>query len=566
MSLSSIQKEETGGNYEPVHRLTEQVETKTHEETRMSCLTLFRFETTISEWKERGTGDVRLLQHKVTKKVRVLMRRDKTLKICANHCIALVTTDMKLQPNVGSDRSWVWKVAADISDGEPTAETLAIRFANKDIADEYKKAFEDAQAAIANLTSADPDEPPAAAPEPEADAPDAPAAGEDPLRFPSPYRSSGYWGGRRAGPREHRAGDGRTGKGWESAEAETESKEEEKAPVAEERKINSLLDNFFSPILNETYAASNVLIVGVKGLGVEIAKNIVLAGVKSVTLFDPEPVQVQDLGTQVRRFKDLIARRLTHTIIINIPWQFFLRESDVDLGGSPGQEITVDLIKGFQAVILTDVPLSKQLEINDWTHENGVHFISAETRGLFGFSAFNDFGPKFTCIDATGEQPLTGMVVEISKDKDGIVTCLDETRHGLEDGNFVTFSEVKGLEELNDCEPLKVTVKGPYTFSIGQNAQDIEFKSLRESLKSPEFFITDFAKFDRPATLHAGFQALSAFKEKHGHLPKPRNPADAEAVLALAKEIAGSDAEDLNTKVIQELAYQATGDIRRLTP
>jgi Ran-binding protein 1 len=39
---------------------------------------------------------------------------------------------MKLQPNVGSDRSWVWKVAADISDGEPTAETLAIRFANKE--------------------------------------------------------------------------------------------------------------------------------------------------------------------------------------------------------------------------------------------------------------------------------------------------------------------------------------------------------------------------------------------------------------------------------------------------
>lgn len=29
------------------------------------------------------------------------------------------------------------------------------------------------------------------------------------------------------------------------------------------------------------------------------AKNIVLAGVKSVTIFDPEPVSIQDLGTQV---------------------------------------------------------------------------------------------------------------------------------------------------------------------------------------------------------------------------------------------------------------------------
>jgi Ran-binding protein 1 len=37
------------------------------------------------EWKERGTGDVRLLENKETKKVRLLMRRDKTLKPCANH-------------------------------------------------------------------------------------------------------------------------------------------------------------------------------------------------------------------------------------------------------------------------------------------------------------------------------------------------------------------------------------------------------------------------------------------------------------------------------------------------
>lgn len=39
---------------------------------------------------------------------------------------------MKLQPNVGSDRSWVWKVAADYSEEPPTSETLAIRFANSD--------------------------------------------------------------------------------------------------------------------------------------------------------------------------------------------------------------------------------------------------------------------------------------------------------------------------------------------------------------------------------------------------------------------------------------------------
>jgi len=47
-------------------------------------------------------------------------------------CFLLVTSDMRLQLNIGSDRSWVWKVAADFSENPPTPETLAIRFANSD--------------------------------------------------------------------------------------------------------------------------------------------------------------------------------------------------------------------------------------------------------------------------------------------------------------------------------------------------------------------------------------------------------------------------------------------------
>ena len=53
---------------------------------------MFRFDKSTNEWKERGTGDVKFLKHKVTAKIRLLMRRDKTHKICANHyskCILL---------------------------------------------------------------------------------------------------------------------------------------------------------------------------------------------------------------------------------------------------------------------------------------------------------------------------------------------------------------------------------------------------------------------------------------------------------------------------------------------
>ncbi|KAJ7591327.1 ran/spi1 binding protein [Mycena floridula] len=147
-------EEETDVHFEPVIKLTEQVDTKTHEEDEDVLFKmrakLFRFESSSSEWKERGTGDVRLLSDKETKKVRVVMRRDKTLKVCANH---VITTDMKLQPNIGSDRSWVWKVAADYSETPPTAETLAIRFANSDNALQFKEKFEEAQKGNAGASS-----------------------------------------------------------------------------------------------------------------------------------------------------------------------------------------------------------------------------------------------------------------------------------------------------------------------------------------------------------------------------------------------------------------------------
>ncbi|KAJ1623363.1 Ran binding domain-containing protein, partial [Pavlovales sp. CCMP2436] len=73
-------------------------------------------------------GDVKFLQHKTTQKIRLLMRREKTLKICANH---VLNTAMTLRENAGSDRSWVW-LANDYAEGESSVDMLAIRFANSE--------------------------------------------------------------------------------------------------------------------------------------------------------------------------------------------------------------------------------------------------------------------------------------------------------------------------------------------------------------------------------------------------------------------------------------------------
>lgn len=43
------------------------------------------------EWKERGLGDIKILRHGVTNRVRLLMRREQVHKICLNHHLTEVS-------------------------------------------------------------------------------------------------------------------------------------------------------------------------------------------------------------------------------------------------------------------------------------------------------------------------------------------------------------------------------------------------------------------------------------------------------------------------------------------
>jgi Ran-binding protein 1 len=65
------------------------------------------------------------------------MRQEKTMKVIANHAM---DPRIKLEPNVGSDRSWVWS-AYDFADGELVETVFAMRFADSDVANEFKKQF-----------------------------------------------------------------------------------------------------------------------------------------------------------------------------------------------------------------------------------------------------------------------------------------------------------------------------------------------------------------------------------------------------------------------------------------
>nr|XP_019945467.1 PREDICTED: E3 SUMO-protein ligase RanBP2-like isoform X1 [Paralichthys olivaceus] len=140
-----VDEDEDGPHFEPIVPLPDKVDVKTgeEEEEEMFCnrAKLYRFDTETKEWKERGIGNVKILKHSTKGKVRLLMRREQVLKICANHYI---TADMLLKPNAGSDKSWVWN-AIDYADEEPKPEQLAIRFKTADEASLFKSKFEEAQ-------------------------------------------------------------------------------------------------------------------------------------------------------------------------------------------------------------------------------------------------------------------------------------------------------------------------------------------------------------------------------------------------------------------------------------
>ena len=143
-----------GPHFEPIIPLPDKINVTTGEEDEEVMFShrakLYRFVAEEKQWKERGIGDIKLLRNVTSGKMRVLMRRDQVLKLCANHQI---TTEMSLQPNAGSHRSWVWSTHADFSEGECKAERLAVRFKNEDIARQFKEKFEECQEMLKNQAS-----------------------------------------------------------------------------------------------------------------------------------------------------------------------------------------------------------------------------------------------------------------------------------------------------------------------------------------------------------------------------------------------------------------------------
>ncbi|GMR32103.1 hypothetical protein PMAYCL1PPCAC_02298, partial [Pristionchus mayeri] len=135
--------------FAPVIPLPDLVEVKTGEEDEKVLFTarskIFRFVRDTKEYKERGVGDLKLLHNEAANKFRVVMRRDQVHKLCANFSVLKSANLMEKagQPNVRS------LVVIDFAENDAgDMESFCIKFKNAEIAQDFDRAFKDAQACL----------------------------------------------------------------------------------------------------------------------------------------------------------------------------------------------------------------------------------------------------------------------------------------------------------------------------------------------------------------------------------------------------------------------------------
>lgn len=334
-------------------------------------------------------------------------------------------------------------------------------------------------------------------------------------------------------------------------------------------------------------AKSSVLLYGAGGLGIEIAKNIVLAGIKSFTIQDPQKAIVADLGTQFFLTEEDVAKDIYRAETSAVKLAELNPYVSIQMLTTVLDDSTdLKYLQQYQCVILTEVSLSVQLKVNSFCRAHDIKFVSADVFGLF-CGAFCDFGDQFEVSDPNGEEPKETFIASITKANPGVVTCLDNRMHGFESGDMVSFREVAGMTKLNG-QQIKIEVLSPYAFSICDTSADsfspyeaggiatqvkipkvLSFESLEQQLKKPSTLIADYSKFDLPPSVHVGFLALHRFREDLRRLPNCWCQTDAALLIGFVKDLINNksvdvEASDISEDTIKLLSFTCQGSFAPL--
>jgi ubiquitin-activating enzyme E1 len=276
----------------------------------------------------------------------------------------------------------------------------------------------------------------------------------------------------------------------------------------------------------------NVMIQGLRGLGVETAKNLILAGPKSVDLYDPTLVTRDDLGSNFYCLEEHVGK-ISRAEACMVKLKELNPYVTVNIVSSNDHET----LNKYHCVVITEqvADIEKLIQMNEHCRSKNIGFILTQSLGAYGM-AFVDFGKDFKCNDNNGEEPKTFNVVSITQDKEAICTVHEDKRHTFGDGDYVRFIEVEGMDQINETEPIKITTIDGFSFKLHFDSTNFSaykanglvtnvkvphpmpFKSLKEALDDPNgchpdgmMINADLSKFGRASQLHLGYVAVQKF-------------------------------------------------------
>ena len=298
-----------------------------------------------------------------------------------------------------------------------------------------------------------------------------------------------------------------------------------------------------------------VIIIGLRGLGIETSKNIILSGINEIYIFDDNICKISDLSSNFYISEnDINKKRRDNSCIEKL--RDLNRETQINIFDNI--EILKKNIKFFDIVVITEIlPTQTIIEINDICRENKKKFIYTSSLGISGF-IFNDFGEEHTTYNKKGREPYNFLIKNITKEKNAKVTINieKESKSLYEFTDYIIFNNIKGMTQLNNIEPQKINIIDKETFSNGDtsNYDDYvsggivkeifvpfkqKFQSFKESFYNP--FTEDLIgksinmKKAKKELYHVCLIAIHHFLDSHGHLPEINNKNHVIEVVKIVK-------------------------------
>uniref|UniRef100_H0WWS2 SUMO-activating enzyme subunit 1 n=1 Tax=Otolemur garnettii TaxID=30611 RepID=H0WWS2_OTOGA len=187
--------------------------------------------------------------------------------------------------------------------------------------------------------------------------------------------------------------------------------------------------------------ASRVLLVGMKGLGAEIAKNLILAGVKGLTMLDHEQVLPEDPGAQFLIRTGCVGRNRAEASLEraqNLNPMVDVKVDTEDIEKKPESFFTE-----FDAVCLTCCSRDAMVKIDQICHKNSIKFFTGDVFGYHGYTFAN-----------LGEHEFVEEKTKVAKASQGVEDGPDTKRAKLDSSETtmvkkrIVFCELKSSPGL----------------------------------------------------------------------------------------------------------------------